>query len=194
MMAFSLNYSAPAHAERKVATLTLEGEITDESVAELRKGIDEANQNNAPAIILEINSPGGDVDAGYLLAKSIERSKAPVTCVVDGNAASMASFILESCTTRVVTRRSIIMIHEPAFITNGFGGQFVRWQNTADHLRYMTKAMMEHYAKRMGMKTEDLINRVYGGRSWFMSPEEALKFHVVDFVVDSYEDIFPKIN
>lgn len=193
ILSLFISFSALAHAAEPVR-LSLEGDVTDASVATLRKQIKDANATTATSIILEINSPGGDVDAGLLLSKDIERSKLPVVCIVDGAAESMATFILESCKIRVMTSRSYLMIHEPAIIHSGFGGQQVRWQNVADQLRFVNRMFAEHYSKRMTLTPKEFLDKVYGGRSWYLSTEEAVKTHAVDFVVDSYDDLFVRIK
>jgi ATP-dependent Clp protease protease subunit len=44
-------------------------------------------------ITLRINSPGGDVFDGYAIYNALKARKAPVNVVIDGLAASAASFI-----------------------------------------------------------------------------------------------------
>src|SRR3954466_93310 len=89
------------------------GEVTQESVAAATKALGAAVPDGAHYVLFEINSPGGDVDAGFALAKTIEDSPAPVVCVFDGEGMSMAFYILQSCALRLMTPRSLLLIHKP---------------------------------------------------------------------------------
>lgn len=44
-------------------------------------------------IILEINSPGGDVSCGFSIINAMEQSKAPIHTIISGQCCSMAAMI-----------------------------------------------------------------------------------------------------
>lgn len=76
---------------------------------------------------LHVNSPGGDVFDGIAILNSLRAYKGKVTAIVDGIAASAASFILMGADEVVMSRNSELMIHDAFGVTLG---------NAADH-RYM---------------------------------------------------------
>jgi ATP-dependent protease ClpP protease subunit len=69
--------------------------------------------------VLFINSDGGDVEAGMLIINKIRELQArgiSVTCLVRGQAKSMAFFIWTTCEDRGVLADAKLMFHDPYFI------------------------------------------------------------------------------
>lgn len=64
------------------------------------------------ALDVHINSYGGDVFDGLAIREAIRNHMGPVTTVVDGIAASIASVIAQAGATRVMTPGSMMMIHD----------------------------------------------------------------------------------
>lgn len=176
-----------------VPHLLLEDSIKEETVSGLIKSLAIISaQSNVMAVVLEINSPGGDVEWGFRLAKAIERTPQPVICVVDGMAASMAFYILQSCTTRVMTERSVLMAHEPwsAAIVMG---QEKDWEkvatNTVATLKALGRAICRHMARRMNISYDGFLAMVADGREWWMDMTEASKYGAVDEVFVSVDRV-----
>lgn len=71
------------------------------------------------ALEVHINSPGGDVFDGISIYNAIAQRPGPVTTVVDGLAASAASFIAQAGKTRIVSPGSMMMIHDASGICIG---------------------------------------------------------------------------
>src|SRR5882724_8643548 len=74
--------------------IRVSGEINDGSVKEATDAMEAAIKGGAKYLLIEIDSGGGGIDAGFVLAKAIETSPVPVVCVADVNAMSMAFVIL----------------------------------------------------------------------------------------------------
>jgi ATP-dependent protease ClpP protease subunit len=146
--------------------------------------IEAANEVKAAAILLELNSPGGSVEAGFKLAKAIENSHVPVVCVVDGEAASMSFFLLQSCDVRLMTKRSRLMAHQPSMSGN-FRGTEEEWRNVAEALRVLTIAMSEHMCHKLKMPIKECQSRMIGSAQWWMDWSEAKKLNAVDNIVPS---------
>jgi ATP-dependent Clp protease protease subunit len=68
-------------------------------------------QAGSGPIKLRINSPGGDVFHGYAIYNMIVAHPADVHVVIDGLAASAASFIAMAGTTISMAETSMLMIH-----------------------------------------------------------------------------------
>lgn len=167
--------------------LTLIGSVDGRSVRPL---IDElANvDSSVKGFILEINSGGGSVDDGFLLSKAIENSTVPVHCVVDGDGMSMAFYILQSCTIRMMTKRSVLMIHQPS-VGGTSGGNVNQLLELGEYLDNLYNAMVEHCTRRTLLTPAQLKAKI-DKRAWWMGHEEALKLRVVDFVVTTTDDAF----
>jgi len=179
-----------AQAKGGTAYVRLEDEITAKTIAPVREVVQKANQNEADAIIIDINSGGGDIDEGFKLIRDIERSKVPVVCIVDGEADSMASEIFVTCPKRVMTKRSLLMIHQPGY--GGNGGQPNDLQNSLDYLWHLQEICIMNYVMHMNVTYDQLQKKIDGGRTWWLDYKEAQAVKAVDIVVDSISDILLK--
>ena len=189
---FGLTYSSPATADTKIAVVTLTGEINKESALETEAAFKRAETDHADAIILAINSPGGSVPAGFLISQTIESSKIRVACVVDGVAASMAFFILESCPLRIQTKRSLLMVHE-ASISSEMSGQTTEFENTYKQLRALNWAMVEHYAHRMKLSPKQIFKKISGGKEWWINWRESVDVGAIDIAEDTLAHVILKL-
>jgi ATP-dependent Clp protease protease subunit len=175
----------------KVPKIKYDGPIDQENVDAAIKLIEQLNRGNPTAIVLEINSPGGLVDAGFALAKAIEDSSSPVVCVVDGEADSMAFYILQSCTSRYATRRSTLMFHHVSLMN--VSGNARQLRQVSNVLAVRSRAAIEHVAQRMGVSPDWLENKLDEG-DWWLSASDALKVGVLDDLVPSVKSVVESIK
>lgn len=173
----------------QVPKITFSDEVNDESVAKAIELLHEAEKAEVDAVIFEWNTYGGSIDAGFLLSRAMEESPLPIICVVDKDAASMGMYLLQSCDTRIMTKRATLMVHEAAIGTGRFYGHEVSWRNIADRLASINRAMVEHLARRMTVTPEEMLSKIRGGAQWWITWDEALKTHAVDYVVDSVRQV-----
>lgn len=183
--------SAKGH-DRYVPKITFESDVSEESVNITIDLLDQANKGGAETIVIEFDTPGGSVMDGIRLAKAIEQSKAPVVCVVDGMAASMGFYLLQSCHTRIMTKRSVLMAHEPA-IGGQMHGKEHQYAEIADLLKKLNRAMCEHMAGRMGMPVEELMAKIRN-TEWWLTWDEAKDTNVVDLVVVSVQSVVDSLR
>jgi ATP-dependent Clp endopeptidase proteolytic subunit ClpP len=99
------------------------------------------------ALEVHINSPGGDVFDGISIYNSIAQRQGPVTTVVDGLAASAASFIAQAGKTRVVSPGSMMMIHDASGICIGDAADM---REVADLLDQVSGNLADIYAAHTG--------------------------------------------
>jgi len=147
-----------------------------------------ANTLQAKAVLLEINTEGGSIDAGFELARAIEQSSMPVTCVVDWNALSMGYYILQSCDVRVMTKRSILMIHQPAFDLERVSGNQNLFEDYGSWLEHMNLAMVQHNIAKTKIPMKLVLKKIEY-KMWFLGWEEALKYKAVDCIVDTTQTV-----
>ncbi|MDR2294694.1 MAG: Clp protease ClpP [Microbacterium sp.] len=100
-------------------------------------------------IVLRINSPGGEVWEAMAILNMLGAHRANVTAVVDGIAASAASFIAASCPETVMSPGSQMMIHSPSSIVWGNARSM---RKTADFLDTLERSMIEVYTDKAGEK------------------------------------------
>lgn len=100
--------------DRKLSTIYVIGEITQRMASTFRKHIRSLEQT-ASNIVVEINSGGGDVEAGLAMVDSIRLCSKPVTTRAAGQAMSMASVLLAVGKKREALRLSTVMVHQASF-------------------------------------------------------------------------------
>lgn len=140
-------------------------------------------------ILFVINSPGGSVDAGFAIYDTVKMISSPVTTLITGIAASMGS-ILSLCAApkkRFATPNSRIMIHQPA-IQGMVQGQATDLEIQAKEIKKTHDALINIYVKATG-KDFKTIEKALDRDTW-MTPEEALKFGLLDGIVNSFEKLF----
>lgn len=98
-------------------------------------------------LVVHINSPGGDVFDGLAIYNSLAQRPGNVTTVVDGLAASAASFIAMAGKTRMVCPGAMFMIHEAAGLCMGNAADM---RELADLLDKVSDNLAGIYAERSG--------------------------------------------
>jgi ATP-dependent protease ClpP protease subunit len=136
----------------------------------------------AKAVIIKISSPGGYLEEAEKIIAAIKGSKVPVHCVADEMAMSAAFWILQTCTERVATLHTKLMIHEPY-------GVFATPKITIKQLRHLADELEEGYKKiiadvapRLKLSSEQFRLRLSIG-DWDMSPPVAVANHALDRIV-----------
>lgn len=127
-------------------------------------------------IFIILDSPGGSVLAGAKILDYIKASKAPIHCVVDNFAASMAAMILENCDKRYASPSSIIMFHNAS---GTFKGEFPQIESRFNAFKKLVEGMEASVAARLGMTLKDYQAKI-GPEWWITGVDEALKYKVVD--------------
>lgn len=100
---------------------------------------------------VHINSGGGDVWDGISIKNAIESHKGPVTTVVDGIAASIASVIAQAGTERVMMPGSMMMIHEAFTVAAGNSAELAKTAAVLDEVSANLAAL---YARSAGGTAE----------------------------------------
>jgi len=132
----------------------------------------------AKIINLRINSPGGDVFDGVAIYNALKNHPAAVHAVVDGLAASSASFISQAGDTVLMATGSTMMIHEPNGMTMGDAQDHAKMAET---LNKMGDTIASFYAMRAG-GDEPLWRARMRAESWFRA-QEAVDIGLADGVV-----------
>lgn len=137
-------------------------------------------------IEVHFNSPGGSVFDGLAIHATIKNHKATVTGIVDGLAASAASFILQACDIRQSTRNAQIMIHDAKAYA---GGNAEQMRKAADTLDRISDNIADIYAVRSGQtkSAEEFRALMKAGDKWY-SGNEASEDGLIDEVLDNPEE------
>lgn len=138
------------------------------------------NENPNQPIYLYINCPGGSVISGLAIYDTIQHIKSEVVTVNLGLAASMASFLLcaGSRGRRFALPNSRVMIHQPM---GGAQGQAEDIRVEASQIMRIRNNLVKMYSLMTGQTTEQITLDL--DRDNFMSAEEALKYGLIDEIV-----------
>ena len=140
------------------------------------------SENPDKDIHLYINSPGGSVTAGLSIYDTMQFIKPDVSTLCIGQAASMGAILL--CGGAKGKRQSLpnsrVMIHQ---VLGGFQGQASDIEIHTKEILSIKKKLNEILASHSGQKVDKIVKD--SDRDNFMSPDEAVKYGLIDGVVDS---------
>lgn len=134
-------------------------------------------------IRLLINSPGGEVFQGIAILNALRAHPAHVTAVVEGLAASAASFIAAGVDELLLMPNSEIFVHD------AFGlcvGDATDMQKMAEDLAHMSDNIASVYAAKAGGIAEDW-RAVMLAETWY-SADEAVSVGLADRVLTTSGD------
>jgi ATP-dependent protease ClpP protease subunit len=167
--------------------------VDEDSAEKFTKFMAAARSAKADMVMVEVNTPGGSMSDGHEISRQIENAPFHVVCVVDHMSASMGMYILESCDTRVMSKRSSLMIHQVALIARpGTRLTEVTTANAANTIRVATRAYVEWVAHRMKTPTPEVLQKISGGREWWLDWEEAIQVGAVDKVIEGPPEAYLK--
>ena len=139
-------------------------------------------ENPDKDIHLYINSPGGSVTAGLSIYDTMQFIKPDVATLCIGQAASMGAVLLCGGAEgkRQALPNSRVMIHQ---VLGGFQGQASDIEIHTKEILSIKKKLNEILASHSGQKVDKIVKD--SDRDNFMSPEQAVKYGLIDAVVDS---------
>jgi len=144
------------------------------------------SEDPAKPITLYINSPGGSVTAGMAIYDTMQLIKPEVKTFCVGLAASMGALLLTAGTAgkRYALPNCRILIHQP--MSYGIGGQAT---DIDIHAREILRTR-DRLNEILAYHTKQPIDRVRADteRDYWMSPEEAREYGIVDEVIQQRAD------
>ncbi|HEX4909371.1 MAG TPA: ATP-dependent Clp endopeptidase proteolytic subunit ClpP [Permianibacter sp.] len=137
-------------------------------------------ENPDKDISLYINSPGGVITAGMSIYDTMQFIKPDVSTLCIGQACSMGAFLLAGGTKgkRHCLPNARVMIHQPS---GGAQGQATDIEIHAREILKMRENLNQLMAEHTGRSLEEIQRDTE--RDYFMSAEEALKYGLVDSVL-----------
>ncbi|OPZ85934.1 MAG: ATP-dependent Clp protease proteolytic subunit [bacterium ADurb.Bin429] len=144
------------------------------------------SEDPAKPITLYINSPGGSVTAGLGIYDTMQYIAPDVATICTGMAASMGAVLLSAGTAgkRYALPNCRILIHQP--MSYGIGGQAT---DIDIHAREILRTR-DRLNEILAYHTKQPIDRVRADteRDYWMSPEEAREYGIVDEVIQQRAD------
>lgn len=149
-----------------------------------QKMIDENLPEEERILTVLINSPGGSVSDGLAIYDTMNSLDCQVRTICVGMAASMGAFLLSSGSKgmRLALPNSEILIHQPL---GGAKGQASDMILAARHIERLRKKLNTILA----MNTGKTVKRIAADtdRDYIMTAEEAVKYGIVDAVLQPKE-------
>ncbi|MDP8249053.1 MAG: ATP-dependent Clp endopeptidase proteolytic subunit ClpP [Candidatus Tritonobacter lacicola] len=136
-------------------------------------------------INLYINTPGGAVTAGLAIYDTMQFVRCDVNTYCVGQAASLGALLLAAGTggKRYALPHARIMIHQP---WGGVQGAAVDIGIQAEEILRLREKINELLARHTGRTVKKIAQDT--DRDYFMTPEEALKYGIIDQVVKSQKE------
>ncbi|WP_340571719.1 ClpP-like prohead protease/major capsid protein fusion protein [Stenotrophomonas sp. G106K1] len=142
--------------------------------------VERIGQITASTIHVRLNSVGGVVADGMAIHNALQAHPARKIITVEGQAASIASLILQAGDERRVYASSLVMVHAPRTVAAGSATAF---RQNAEALDAHAAAMLEAYAARSGRREEMERLLTDDADHWFSGPQ-AVDAGLADLVVD----------
>jgi membrane-bound serine protease (ClpP class) len=181
-----LTWNARAQGGRPVHVLTVDGAISSATADYLSRGIELAEREGAEAVVIQLDTPGGDVSATLKIMETLENADVPVIVHVwprGGMAASAGTLITLAASGAAMAPHTTIGAAHPV----APGGAEV---DSASVDKVMN-VLVEHagtFAARRGEAAVDWAERAIR-ESETASEEEALGLGLIDVVAEDVDDL-----
>jgi ATP-dependent Clp protease protease subunit len=167
--------------------------IDADSALDLNKALQDLSMKLAPSafssmhevgqpspIWLHINSMGGDVFSSFAIADTIERISqiVPVVTIVEGCAASGASFISTAGTKRLMRKSSYMLIHELSDVS---WGRHSEMEDAIASNREIMSTIKNWYRERTKIPAKQLDDILVHDIWW--NAKKCLKYGLVDGII-----------
>lgn len=171
----------------KTRQIILSGEINKELADKIVRQLLLLESDDAEkTIYMYIDSPGGDVDAGFAIFDIIRFIKAPVVLVGMGLIASAAALILLAVDKerRVGLPNSRYLIHQPS---SGMKGVATDIEIHAKEIEKTRAALNKIIADQTGRDAEQVAKDT--DRDYWLSAEEAVSYGLIGRVITVRADL-----
>ncbi|XP_065869115.1 ATP-dependent Clp protease proteolytic subunit 2, mitochondrial [Euphorbia lathyris] len=139
------------------------------------------SENPSKPIHMYLNSPGGQVTAGLAIYDTMQYIRSPINTICLGQAASMGSLLLAAGSKgeRKSLPNATIMVHQPS---GGYSGQAKDMTIHTKQIVRVWDSLNQLYSKHTGQPVDVIQKNM--DRDYFMTPEEAKEFGIIDEVID----------
>ncbi|MGE7982500.1 NfeD family protein [Solibacillus sp. NPDC093137] len=197
VMSFVLMFpSLTAFADGKVYEISINNEIEKGLVEHLKRGFDEAKDNNAEAIILNMHTPGGFVTAASEIGRLMDEIDIPIIAFINSDALSAGAYIALHADEIYMTPNATMGAAAVIDSSGNTAGE----KAESDWLAKMSSAAENSgrdpkYAKAMVRNDYDLPDlRAPKGKLLTLTAKDAEKVKYSEGTVASITDLLEKTN
>jgi len=167
--------------------------ITPESAMELNRILQDLSMKLAPTaftsmqeigspspIWLHINSYGGEVFSSFAIADTIERISqvVPVVTIVEGCAASGATFMSVAGTKRLMRKNAYMLVHE---LSTGAWGRFSELKDNMTSNTEIMKSIKAWYKEKTKIPDAEM-DQILSHDIWW-NAKKCLKYGLIDAII-----------
>ena len=170
----------------KTRQILLSGEVNKARAEKIVRQLLVMEADSDEPIRIYIDSPGGDVDAGYAIFDMIRFVKAPVYCIGMGLVASAGALILLAAdkSRRIGLPNSHYLIHQPL---SGIKGVATDIEIHAQELEKTKAKINDLIAQETGKPLEQVAKDT--DRDYWLSATEAMEYGLISKVVSKREEL-----
>lgn len=162
------------------------GEKSENTVKNI-KGV--LREINTEKIIVNINSPGGDLNDGLVIMNMLQSKNAEIITNVMGFSASAATVIAQAGSTRRMSQESFQLLHRVMFGVMGYINQNTTRDLTAD-MEVIDGQLIKMYERVSTTSADDIAKLMDegGGYGKWIDADTALEMGLIDEVYDAADE------
>lgn len=170
----------------KTRTVLISGEINKDRADEFARQMLVLDSESSEPIYVYINSPGGDVDAGFAIFDTVRFISSPVTMVGMGLVASAAVIVLLSVPSerRIGLPHSSYLIHQPMASMKGVATDIAIHARNMEHCRALTDELI---ASSCGKSIEEV--RKDTERDYWLYSTQAIEYGLISRVIEARSEL-----
>lgn len=193
-------FSSPIVAAEAAYMIEIKGPIGPGVADHVTRGLEEAQQANAPLVILKIDTPGGLVSSTRDIIKAILAHERPVVGYVapsGSRAASAGAYILLACHVAVMAPGTNVGSATPVMMGGSPGGQpqapaQSEHPDITDKVMNDARAYMRAISEMRGRPGN--IAEQFVSEASNLTAQEAIDIGLIDLVAKDYQDMLQKLD
>ena len=182
---------SPNTQQPLVVVLTYRGPVTPVMVRYLDQGLDQAQRQQAEALVLQLDTPGGAVSVMQEVIQRIRSSPVPVVVYVaprGATAASAGSLILLAAHVAAMAPETTLGAAAPVGPDGEDLGSTLKAKATN-----LLAAMARSLARRRGPKAMEVAQRLVT-EAYALPEDEALRIGLIDVVAEDLPDLLRQLD
>jgi len=191
MVALSASMVLAQAAQPLILTLNANGAISPAMQEYIQRGIDAAETRNAEALIIQLNTPGGDLQSLDNIIQAIRASSVPVVVYVAPNGAmagSAGALVTMAAHVAAMAPEAAIGASSPV----GSGGtdlSATEKAKTSEIMKATIRPLVERRGAAATQLAQDMIDHATA-----VSASEALQAHLIDFTAVDVADVIRQLD
>ncbi len=157
------------------------GDGSNVSLAKVRGQLEAATNKD---VLVNINSPGGDIGVGFAIYDLLKTSDKNITTKTTGLCASIATVIQFAGDVRIMTENSEFMIHNPYY--ENVKGDAEELREYADQIEETETRIKDFYSEFTELSV-DILDGLMKDTTW-LTPEEALEFGFITEILKGEDE------